>query len=401
MTLKWTRCEGMMIGRGLDPHAVVDELRRRGLLTEIEWFDSTPHLIGMTFAQTEDRAACIKKGGTQPEPGPQLKELTESLAQLFTAEVRISHFSADHYGQGSPAIGTPTAAADKVPEPQRIVEIGSTPATSVPLLAVLENVDMADIELPGQGNMRAILAQIPPERPGWNFGELPLVTLTFSDSQFQTLLVTDDHLEHTVSHNWSMNREFIAGKADRHTLSDEVQNLVGSNSELKQIAQAVPGANVGAFVQAGLTHTDLPSRVTAACTALGLPVSVADFLLGTRPLDEVPEAELHPARGVHKAIGRTVDLLLEDTDSLASPAWASYQAFAADNPWIFRVWASVEASLGATLLTLAVRARKPRSTWMKVGGVAGALMIVDAIAELSLASYARRKGMRRQAGKLP
>ncbi len=56
------------------------------------------------------------------------------------------------------------AAVD--PTPTRIVEIGRTPAPSVPgCLAALEGVDLGDLEL-AEGH-RALLAELPAEKEGW------------------------------------------------------------------------------------------------------------------------------------------------------------------------------------------------------------------------------------------
>ena len=104
-------------------------------------------------------------------------------------------------------------AAAVEPIPTRIVEIGRTPASSVPLLAALEGVDLGDLEL-AEGH-RALLAELPAEKEGWNFGDLPLVTLSVTDGEFQVFLVTDDHLEHIISHNWGMDAAIVPGGHDR------------------------------------------------------------------------------------------------------------------------------------------------------------------------------------------
>ncbi|MCW1087728.1 hypothetical protein OJ913_10070, partial [Streptococcus anginosus] len=77
---------------------------------------------------------------------------------------------------------------DEPAESSRIVEIGNTPASSVPLLAALEGIDLADLE--GNGGQRLLLAELPAEKAGWNFGELPLITLSKQDDEFQIFLVT-------------------------------------------------------------------------------------------------------------------------------------------------------------------------------------------------------------------
>ena len=107
----------------------------------------------------------------------------------------------------------------------RVVEIGRTPASSVPLLAALEGVDVADVEL-GKG-YRALLAEIPEEKSGWNFGDLPLVSLAMTDGDLHLYLVTDDHLEHVLTHNWGMTTRIVTGSAAVESVDSSIVDLVG------------------------------------------------------------------------------------------------------------------------------------------------------------------------------
>lgn len=388
MDQEWTRVEGMIIGRDLDPASVAQELRERAVLAQLEWFPNSPQLLGINVAVAEGRVARVEDGAVSAGPTPE--ELADELSTLFDAEVRIGKASADRLPEGE----SPLADSfdeddlDEDEAPSRIVEIGRTPASSVPLLAALEGIDLADIEL-ADGH-RALLAELPPEKSGWNFGELPLVTLSWADDELQAFLVTDDHLEHVVTHNWGMDSLLVPGA---HEAVDEVApqiiDLVGDRPELTAIASAVPGADVDALVaSAKASGADAVRSVVAA---LDLPAGVTGFLLGRIEAGEVSGAEMHLARGISNAIGRSVDIMLSESDSPAQPLWNTYQSVAVDKPWIVRTIASAEAILGTTLLTLAVRAEKPRSGWSKAGGVLGGFLLVDSIAEISLSSYLRRR----------
>ena len=46
-------------------------------------------------------------------------------------------------------------------------------------------------------------------------------------------------------------------------------------------------------------------------------------------------------------------------------------------------------------IVAAVRATPPRSGWMRVAGIVGGLMVVDSIAELSLAKHVSKRFARR------
>ena len=289
MAQDWTRSEGMIIGHELDPGVVAGELKERAILAQLEWFPSTPQLLGLNVAVADDRVATVPAGSTEVVPGPTPAELADELAILFDAEVRIGNATADHLPEGDSPLGTvwpsdEEASATAEPTPTRIVEIGRTPASSVPLLAALEGVDLGDLEL--ADDHRALLAELPAEKEGWNFGDLPLVTLSVTDGEFQVFLVTDDHLEHIVSHNWGMDAAIVPGGHDKAlNLPGEVIDLVGDRLDLQAIAQAVPGADADALWASVATTGE--ESVWKVVRALGLPGSVAGFLLGTTDIEDV------------------------------------------------------------------------------------------------------------------
>ena len=172
----WTRVEGMMIASQLDPAEVAQALREKDVLVQLEWFEATPQLLGLNVAVADGCVATITEGSTEAVPGLTVTELAQDLAQRFNAEVRLGSEHADALSQNeSPLADFLPDEVDDTETPVRIVEIGRTPASSVPLLAALEGVDVADIEL--EDGYRALLAEIPEEKSGWNFGDLPLVSL--------------------------------------------------------------------------------------------------------------------------------------------------------------------------------------------------------------------------------
>ena len=397
MAQDWTRSEGMIISHELDPSVVAGELKERAILAQLEWFPSTPQLLGLNVAVADDRVATVPASSTEVVPGPTPAELADELAILFDAEVRIGNATADHLPEGDSPLGTvwpsdEEASATAEPTPTRIVEIGRTPASSVPLLAALEGVDLGDLELADEH--RALLAELPAEKEGWNFGDLPLVTLSVTDGEFQVFLVTDDHLEHIVSHNWGIDAAIVPGGHDKAlNLPGEVIDLVGDRLDLQAIAQAVPGADADALWASVATTGE--ESVWKVVRALGLPGSVAGFLLGTTDLEDVEGVTVHLARGISNAIGRSVDIMMGQPQSVVKPLWNSYESVAVERPWIIHAAVAAEAIVGVGMLVAAVRATPPRSGWMRVAGIVGGLMVVDSIAELSLAKHVSKRFARR------
>jgi len=105
MAQDWTRIEGMIIGHELDPSAVAGELKKRAILAQIEWFPSSPQLLGLNVAIADDRVATVPAGSTEVVPGPAPADLADELAVLFDAEVRIGNASADHLPEGDSPLG--------------------------------------------------------------------------------------------------------------------------------------------------------------------------------------------------------------------------------------------------------------------------------------------------------
>ena len=404
---EWERVDGMIVARELDPQEVAAELAAQGVLAQLEWFENSPQLLGVVALRRGDHAAVVRapegtadgaddQDGADSDgrlaEGPTLTELAESLASTFSADVRLGESDADHLPEGASPLAEASdaqaAAGAESAKPSRIVEIGHTPASSVPLLAALEGVDIADLAL--ADGARALLAELPAERSGWNFGELPLVTLAVEGQQFQAFLVTDEHLEHVVSHDWGMRRLHVPDDAP-----DEVRELVGDRLETDQIAAHVPGADADALFES--TRLSGPPAVHAAVRALNLPPEVAGFLLGLSVPEAVPGAQMHFARGISNAIGRSVDIMLKEPDSPSFRLWDAYHTTAVERPWIVHAVASAEAAVGAALLALSVRADSPRSGWTKLGGVIGSILVIDSIAEISLTHYLGRRAERRRA----
>ena len=383
----WTRVEGMMIASQLDPDEVAQALRENDVLVQLEWFEATPQLLGLNVAVSEGRLATLPQGSTQAVPGITVTELAEQLAQLFDAEVRLGAEHVDALPQGDSPLADFLPDEVEETDPVRIVEIGRTPASSVPLLAALEGVDVADIEL--EDGYRALLAEIPEDKSGWNFGDLPLVSLTMTDGDLHLYLVTDDHLEHVLTYNWGMTTRIVVGSSTAEAVDPSVVDLVGDRPALREIASHVPGADVEALLYAQDFHG--VHAINAVVKALGLPHGVAGFLSGAIEAAEVEGAVMHNARGISNAIGRSVDIMMTGNEEEQTPIQKAYMTVVSERPWIISTLATVEAAVGASLLVSTIKTPKPRSGWKVFAGVFGGAMLVDAFAEIALARVMRSK----------
>ena len=388
----WTRVEGMMIASQLDPAEVAQALREKDVLVQLEWFEATPQLLGLNVAVADGCVATVSEGSTEAVPGLTVTELAQDLAQRFNAEVRLGSEHADALSQNeSPLADFLPDQVEDTETPVRIVEIGRTPASSVPLLAALEGVDVADIEL--EDGYRALLAEIPEEKSGWNFGDLPLVSLTMTDGDLHLYLVTDDHLEHVLTYNWGMTVRIVVGSSSVEAVDPAVVDLVGDRPALREIAAHVPGADVDALLAAQELRG--AEAITGVVQALALPHGVAEFLSGTIEASDVEGAVLHAARGISNAIGRSVDIMMTSTEDAQTAIQKAYMAVVSERPWIISTLATLEAAVGASMLVSTVKTPKPRSGWKIFAGVFGGAMLVDAFAEIALARVMRSKFHRR------
>ena len=75
MEQDWTRIEGMIIGRDIDPALVATALREQGVLAQLEWFPSSPQLLGVNVALADGHVALVKD--KKVAPGPTSEELAE------------------------------------------------------------------------------------------------------------------------------------------------------------------------------------------------------------------------------------------------------------------------------------------------------------------------------------
>lgn len=184
----WTRCHGVVLGPTLDPELVAEVLRERGVMAELSWFDYAPNPLSLVVTEKDGHVGILAKDGSHLSEGPTLDELASELASLLDAEVRIGTALADHFpADAEPAEGTDLSGGphdsdaeadsasdccdedhqldDVFPNPTRIVELARTAASSVPLLAAVEGIDVADLEL--TGGWRALLANLPEGAAGW------------------------------------------------------------------------------------------------------------------------------------------------------------------------------------------------------------------------------------------
>lgn len=388
----WFRVEGMVIAGQLDPRQLAEYLRKESIVAQLEWFDVSPELVGIRVAYNGENVGKLSARGKKVQPGPTLLGFATGVAETFEAEVMIGEVSVDHFVEKA-ADKPQTAEAKQDAAPIRVVEISATPSSAIPLLAAFEGVDIGEID--HSADTRALLAQVPSHRKGWHFGDAPLVALTVQGDEFEALLIRDEDPENVVSYNWGMNELTVVGaKGWEGETPMDIHALVGSFADIEEMQKAVPGADLASAFAA--TQSRGPAAVRQFVHALGLEEDVAEFLLGWLTLEQVESATVHYARGISNAIGRSVDMLLEERQE-GSRFWEIYSNMISSKPWLIPMISSLEVAAGTSLLIISRRRGEKRTVAAKFGTAVGVMLLVDSVAELTLAKYTLWREERRAA----
>ena len=380
------RVEGVIIAEELKPSEVAEFINSLRVVAAIDWYDRTPNLMGLTLAAEGRTLATVNDFG-EIVASMEAEDLALDLATRFHAEVMIGEVAADALPDGA-------HVSDEHVEYSRdgistVIELTRTPASSVPLFAALEGIDIAVKEL--GHDWRALVYTV---RAGSTVGitDYPSVLLTMAEGDFEAILAAENDEDVTI-YNWGLQTRTLAAGHTSGRIAEEAERLVGAVSDLRVIASAIEGADVAAAVASAQLRG--PRAVSAFIRALGLPAAFAGVLLGERDLHDLGGVEIHEARGITNAIGRSVDKILVEPDSTDSPLWSVYHQVAVERPWIVRAAAAVEASIGTGLIINALRrGATPRSGWRILGGIIGAVMVTDSVAEVALAGYLGKRAQR-------
>ena len=384
---RWNRTDGVLIAPGTTPEAVADAFAARGVVVRLEWFPATTHLLSLTLmTDVEGRVAVTPPSRGGVVPGPRVSELVESLAREFTADVAVgpATFNALPDDVELPVVSHHGSAS------AHTVVVSPMSAYMVPLQATLLERPLAVASAPSLDRRIVMYSGEGTDLGtfGWDEESLPALVLTSDAEDMSIRAIPTGDPEDDAVFSWGMTSRYVWGGVEEPgpALKSLVDELLADLTDASGIVDAVPGA-----VQPGV------DGFAAMLQALGLPDWVLEVLTGRLAPVEVPGVVVHEPRGLSNAVGRSVGLLLADPSTPGSAFWQGYVRTVTDKPWAVRGAALVEAGLGGALLGAAVRRR--RSTGSLPGGIAamGAFLLVDAITEVSLASWTRHRELRRRA----
>ena len=395
-TQRWNRTEGVLVAPGSTPDDVAARLRERAVVARLEWYPASAHLLSITLlSDAEGRVAVTPPSRGGVVPGMGVSELAEGLARELGADATIGPASFDALPED---VELPEVSAGPSPM-SRTVVVSPLSAYMVPLQATLLERPLAVASAPGIDRRIVMYSGEGAELGafGWDDESLPAIIFRVDERDMTVRAVLTGESEDDAVYSWSMTSRYVWGGVEEPgpALSALVNEMLTDSTDASLIARAVPDADVEAATAA--LAVEGVEGLAQMLAALGLPAWVESVLTGRLAPVEVPGVVVHEPRGLSNAVGRSVGLLLADPSTPGSAFWQGYVRTVTDKPWAVRGAALLEAGLGGALVGAAVRRR--RSTGSIPGGMAavGAFLLVDAITEVSLASWTRHRELRRRA----
>ena len=395
-TQRWNRTEGVLVAPGSTPDDVAARLRERAVVARLEWYPVSAHLLSITLlSDAEGRVAVTPPSRGGVVPGAGVSELAEGLARELGADVTIGPASFNALPEG---VELPEVSASPSPM-SRTVVVSPLSAYMVPLQATLLERPLAVASAPGIDRRIVMYSGEGAELGafGWDDESLPAIIFRVDERDMTVRAVLTGESEDDAVYSWSMTSRYVWGGVEEPgpALSALVNEMLTDSTDASLIARAVPDADVEAATAA--LAVEGVEGLAQMLTALGLPAWVESVLTGRLAPVEVPGVVVHEPRGLSNAVGRSVGLMLADPSVRGSAFWQSYVRAVTETPWLVRAGAALEAGLGGALIGAAIR-RRGRTGRLPGGLIAvGVLLMVDAVAETSLASWTRHKELRRRA----
>ena len=395
-TQRWNRTEGVLVAPGSTPDDVAARLRERAVVARLEWYPASAHLLSITLlSDAEGRVAVTPPSRGGVVPGTGVSELVEGLARELGADVTIGPASFNALPEG---VELPEVSAGPSPM-SRTVVVSPLSAYMVPLQATLLERPLAVASAPGIDRRIVMYSGEGAELGafGWDDESLPAIIFRVDERDMTVRAVLTGESEDDAVYSWSMTSRYVWGGVEEPgpALSALVNEMLTDSTDASLIARAVPDADVEAATAA--LAVEGIEGLAQMLAALGLPAWVESVLTGRLAPVEVPGVVVHEPRGLSNAVGRSVGLMLADPSVPGSAFWQSYVRAVTETPWLVRAGAALEAGLGGALIGAAIR-RRGRTGRLPGGLIAvGVLLMVDAVAETSLASWTRHKELRRRA----
>lgn len=390
--MTWQRTDGTLLA--MDAASRRDQLEQyfaaHSIPAVLEFHPSAPYLVGVRLYVNDDGR--VATSGARLMPGLELEDLAEDIAERFDFDVLIGEVAVedeepededehghDHEHGESCSCGADDSCGLGV----RVLTITSAPAEYLPSLArtVGEPITVAPA-----GTNSVVLTEpggIFPGLEGFGSEALPVVQLMLDSGDRTVVAHSDDYAPTTLT--WGTTRVVVPGTPEP---SEELRTLLDALASDDDDARAIASVTAGADLDRVRAALDAPSQdgFRLILEALALPPEFAEFIEGTRSASEVPGAHVVEPAGPVAALRTSLGSAVDDVSELKLVEFAG--SFEESRPVAARSLSVAQGVAGALLLARAVRAVRP---WRAAGVTTGALLVVDALGELALYEWFRRR----------
>ncbi len=392
--MTWQRTDGTLLAMDAASHrAELEEyFSGHSIPVVLEFHPSAPYLVGLRLYANDDGRVATAGAGARLLPGLELEDLAEDIAERFGFDVLLGDIAVeedeedddhghdhDHEHGESCGCGEGDACGVGV----RVLTVTSMPADRLPALARAVGEPITVVPAGANSVVLTEPGAIFPGLEGFDDEALPVVQLMLDSGDRSVVAHTEDYAPTTLT--WGTTRVIVPGTPEPgDELRERLDALASDDDDARAIASATAAADL-AGVRAAL---EAPSEdgFRLMVEALGLAPELAEFVEGTRRAADVPGAHVVEPAGPVAALRTSLGSAVDDVSELRLVEFAD--SFERSRPVAARSLSLAQGAAGVLLLARAARTVRP---WRAAGVTTGALLLVDALGELALYEWFRRR----------
>ncbi len=386
--MTWQRTDGTLLAMDAATHreALEEYFSTHSIPVVLEFHPSAPYMVGVRLFVNDDGRVATS-GANRLMPGLELEDLAEDIAERFTFDVLIGEVAveedeeagADHEDDHDHDHGDGEACGVGV----RVLTVTSTPAEHLPALA--RSVGEPIVVAPAGANVTVLTEPggIFPGLEGFEDESLPVVQLMLDSGDRTVVAHTEDYEPTTLT--WGTTRTVVAGTPEpSDELRAQLEDLASDDDDARAIASATASADLAKVREALAAPSE--QGFVLMVEALGLPPEFAEFIEGGRRAMDVPGAHVVEPAGPVAALRSSLGSAVDDVSELRLVEFAG--DFERSRPVAARSLSVAQGLAGTALLVRAARSTRP---WRAAGVTTGVLLLADALGELALYEWFRRR----------
>lgn len=396
--MTWQRTDGTLLAMDAAAHreALEEYFSTHSIPVVLEFHPSAPYMVGVRLFVNDDGRVATS-GANRLMPGLELEDLAEDIAERFTFDVLIGEVAveedeeagADHEDDHDHDHDHGEACGVGV----RVLTVTSTPAEHLPALA--RSVGEPIVVAPAGANVTVLTEPggIFPGLEGFEDESLPVVQLMLDSGDRTVVAHTEDYEPTTLT--WGTTRTVVAGTPEpSDELRAQLEDLASDDDDARAIASATAAADLAKVREALAAPSE--QGFVLMVEALGLPPEFAEFIEGGRRAMDVPGAHVVEPAGPVATLRSSLGSAVDDVSELRLVEFAG--DFERSRPVAARSLSVAQGLAGTALLVRAARSARP---WRAAGVTTGVLLLADALGELALYEWFRRRRGKGASGVTP